>query len=359
MNFVAFSGGLDSTWIMNDLLSRGEKVFPIQVNVGSISTQLLPETLARRAMLIEFNKLYPGLIHNEAIVPNQTMYQVMTRGIGLVPGTSVNPKNFVDSLIQQSSVRNAMVMAKYALSMTGDEFFAGWHKDDVKTTFKEELYRSLANPEVEELVYTNTQHLLGNVPLQIQLPCWELDKREMWDSIPENIRQWIMVASRPRIAIKDGVIGVEQVGTKVNEYTKLGITVYHHQHQLKLDPIDHYFLHNTNVDHLGDLPDYSRPGFEWYEELVKYLKENKHRLREDMHFVDWSPKDMKTQMGILVKSLHFNSERERWVVAENRGSKVWTNEYPRETDSRAFAPEDLAPPGCDTRDSGRVDPEAA
>lgn len=220
--YVAFSGGLDSTWIMYTLLRDGHRVVPLHTNVGAPVGQMVAETLIRREILKVFHKLFPGQIVDELSIRRVT-HQFSQEG-------PVKPGTERQTLYQQLMVRDALLNCVSLGNPTTDRYFVGWHKDDTEGTFSAEHYAFLCNltPYFQITEARGLQYgwFSPDTKVEIEVPCWEKDKKEMWDELPVEINKLVVVDyCNFEIYDRHQEIGIKVVGSKREEYVALGVDV--------------------------------------------------------------------------------------------------------------------------------------
>ena len=226
---VAFSGGLDSTWILHDLLKKGEIVKVVQINTAPGSQQLILETLVRREMLNFFHKHFPGQIVDEILFPFVSQSLNFRTGIDWKTGKRVGALR--NTLIQQISVRNALLSCVSQSDPTVDRYFVGWHKDDIETTFSKEKYDYLC--DLTSLVQMTEAHWIyqewfpKDLSVQIEMPCWDLGKLDMWNDLPNEIQSVVILGGSHHVRYdQEMALLVADLShhTKFSEYVELGLT---------------------------------------------------------------------------------------------------------------------------------------
>lgn len=247
LNYVAFSGGLDSTYILNDLLLKGQKVVIVHINTGGPSIQLIPEAFVKRAMINKFHELYPGLIVDELSYHLPGIVSTCLFGTNITQGLTEGG-DFIQTLPQQLSIRNALV---HIVGTFGNEsrVYTGWHKDDTENTFEAELYHYLCDISSECKIYSKDI----SSDQRIHIPCWELDKVVMWNSIPELIQKLVIADPVKTSFYTDSTITYVQNGSKFHEYKELGIELTERiELPYALDKIDYFIIHSSITDIFGE-----------------------------------------------------------------------------------------------------------
>jgi hypothetical protein len=228
--YVAFSGGLDSTWILHDLLKKGELVKVVQINVAAGTTQLIPEALVRRQILTYFHKHFPNQIIDEILFPFVSQAINVRTGMDWSTGRKVSTVRNI--LAQQISVRNALLSCVNHSDPIVDKYFAGWHKDDIGATFSKEHHDYLSNLtplfQITEAEWLSHERFPRDLEVKIELPAWDMEKLDMWNQIPEVIRPLVMIG-RPVFNVEynkeTGVLSgcYQDDHPKWKEYTALGL----------------------------------------------------------------------------------------------------------------------------------------
>lgn len=289
--YVAFSGGLDSTWILHDLLKKGEKVKVVQINVAAGTTQLIPEALARRQILTHFHKLFPKQIVDEILFPFASQAINVRTGMDWSTGRQVSAVRNI--LVQQVSVRNALLSCVNQSNPNIDRYFAGWHRDDVGTTFSKEHHDYLCDLtplfQITEAEWINHERFPRDLEVKIELPAWDMEKLDMWNQIPEEIRPLVMVG-RPVFNLEynkeTGVLSgcYNKDHHKWKEYTDLGLNP---SNKFVFKPMtcitDMLYIHLSSASIDGE---FTWVGYEWREYLGIIAKKIKLGKVSD-HFVKW------------------------------------------------------------------------
>ncbi|WNV45795.1 queuosine biosynthesis protein [Aeromonas phage AerS_266] len=209
-HYVAFSGGLDSTYIVNKLLSEGKEVVVVHINVGAPAITAIPEIYAKRNIINELHKLYPNQISDELNFHLPTTTSLCIFGTEIDENGS-NEHAMIETLPQQLAVRNALIQV--AGYFENAVIYVGWHKDDVDSTFDQDHYFHLADISKEVHCYNRKKS-----GIKIELPVWDLDKKMMFESLPNEIKDKIIAGYSTSMLMGKDTVSFQLGGVKINEY---------------------------------------------------------------------------------------------------------------------------------------------
>lgn len=221
---VAFTGGLDSTWCLYNVLRNDKhtEVYVIQANVGGHYQQLILELFARRQMLNELKILFPNKTIKEIVCPTPTMY-INQGGRG---GSYVQ-------LVQPINIYNAFLRCTTKLpgGMNYVDCITGWHKNDV---FEGDCNEGVLKAWLDQyrgIITTMCKSIQPeqNNSVVLTTPAWDKEKLDMWNELPEVLRRHITTAEQPSVDWDDDtntvLIQTNQTSKKIMKYGRLGITI--------------------------------------------------------------------------------------------------------------------------------------
>ena len=245
-SLIAFTGGLDSTYVLHEELKKGHSVEVVYINVTQNDTNVLAELTARRRILTHFYKLFPGQISNEWVVLDAPLR--VTQG----------GKSDRAQLIQQYGTMNGLISV--ILQADKDVNYrpmTGWHYQDVMENNPDELQSEYTYTFYKEIFKALVHSVEPEraIVCGLTTPAWNVDKRVMWDSLDEWTRLNLSVGYSFYTETKrNGTVVLEDRTTfkKAAEYKRMGITPSRHasSHIGLLTPLDRYFL--GSVMGLGD-----------------------------------------------------------------------------------------------------------
>lgn len=222
---VAFTGGLDSTWCLYDVLRKNKftEVYVVNANVGACISQTLLELFARRCILNELKTLFPNKVIKEITCPTPTMYVVQgTRRTQLV-----QPINIYAAFLRSTALLGGTINIVSCIT--------GWHREDVFENNPNEgvvekwlgQYRDIINTMC---VSINPE---ANNTVILQTPAWDKHKLDMWNDLPTIIQQHITTAQKSLIDWDDDTntvsISISDY-KKIEEYSELGIHITPDRH---------------------------------------------------------------------------------------------------------------------------------
>ncbi|QXO09993.1 hypothetical protein pEaSNUABM37_00032 [Erwinia phage pEa_SNUABM_37] len=237
-SLIAFTGGLDSTYVLHEELKKGHAVEVAYIYVTQGEGQILAELSSRRRIISHFKNLFPGQIKNEWIVLNQ--------GLRVMQG-KCGPERF--QLVQQYNSMNGLIqIILQAGSGVNYRPMTGWHHLDVMENNPGELQ----SEETYTLYKRIFKDLVRSVDVDrsifcnLTTPAWDMSKQDMWDSLDTWTQANISLGYRfNQEESRNGVVTlIDSSVKKRQEYSWMGIsagacTMTHFD---LLQPIDRYFI---------------------------------------------------------------------------------------------------------------------
>lgn len=221
ISLIAFTSGLDSTYVLHEELKKGHKVAVLYANVTQGAGQKLAELTCRRRILAHFNRLFPGQIVEEWVTTTPAVY--VQQKISSNRWERGRPQ-----LVQQYNTMNALMQV--IIESDPDVLYrpmTGWHSGDV-------VENNPTEPQTEEMykTYKDTFKQLINcidvkrtVHCALLTPAWDVDKRVMWDSLDEWTRNNISISYSFKDTGNDtNVMMLALNSDKINEYKAIGIS---------------------------------------------------------------------------------------------------------------------------------------
>lgn len=236
-SLIAFTGGLDSTYVLHEELKKGHNVEVVYAYVLQGESGRLAELTDRRRILNHFKNLFPGQIKEEWIVPHASM--------SIMQMTSKRRPQ----LVQQYNTMNALIQ----VMLQNEKEIAyrpmtGWHHLDVlehnpSEGQSEETYQ-LYKDIFKSLV--RSMDLERAMLCNLLTPAWDVSKQEMWASLDEWTRANITVSCRlSQYEHRNRTVTLTAESTsKIDEYRKIGLSPIGGTttHLSLLTPLDRYFL---------------------------------------------------------------------------------------------------------------------
>lgn len=179
-SLIAFTGGLDSTYVLHEELKKGHAVEVVYAHLSQGDSAKLAEITARRRILSHFYKLFPGQIKNEWVTISPAL--LVKQG-----GRSDRTQ-----LVQQHNTMNALIQV--IVQSESDVHYrpmTGWHFMDVMENDPGELQSA----ETYDLYRTIFKALVRAVDVErkffcdLLTPAWNVSKQDMWASLD----QWTQV----------------------------------------------------------------------------------------------------------------------------------------------------------------------
>jgi len=165
---VLWSGGVDSTLLIWNLLEKGEPVTAFYVRVHNNKEKDEAEFEAVQALTYEFKTKYPGLF----LAEETAAIEVATydRNGFVQPQIWVFAASFVVSRSRFKALQIGYVM--------GDQMIS--YLDDLRT-----LWKSLC-------LFSYSEE-----PVPLEFPLWRTDKRTMRDALPKHLRELTVFCEYP------------------------------------------------------------------------------------------------------------------------------------------------------------------
>lgn len=197
---LAFTGGLDSTWILQKMLNQpshngGEHVYPVYMDFFQGSKAAFLEYLLSSE--IGLRLLNHTSEYNEPLNWLQPPESIMS-------GAFINHNPAAPRLIQQGNavLGLAWLMNRQLANAPGSTATVGWNKADfiensmLQCEWSEQDYIRLKNM-YSDIMYFQDHHY-RTTPLLT--PAWDKEKIDMWNDLPANVRELITVV--PYYAIR-------------------------------------------------------------------------------------------------------------------------------------------------------------
>jgi len=221
ISLIAFTSGLDSTYVLHEELKKGHKVAVLYANVTQGSGQKVAELTCRRRILAHFKQLFPGQIVEEWVTTTPAVY--IQQKIGGNRWEGGRPQ-----LVQQYNTMNALMQV--IIESESDVLYrpmTGWHSGDVvennpTEAQTEEMYKTYKDT-FKQLI--NCIDVRRTVHCALLTPAWDVDKRVMWDSLDEWTRNNISICYFFEAhGDETNSMLVAMHSDKVKEYKAIGIT---------------------------------------------------------------------------------------------------------------------------------------
>lgn len=251
-SLIAFTGGLDSTYVLHEELKKGHDVEVVYVYVTQYESQRLAELASRRRILNHFRTMYPDQIKDEWIVVSTSMQ------------VKQGPSSRRQQLVQQYNTVNALIQVivqgeqnQYYRPMTG------WHRLDVFENSPVE-YQSEETYDLYKQIFKRLVRSIDvdrTVLCNLLTPAYDVDKLVMWHSLDEWTQANISTGYRyDQDQLRNGAVVLSDdscLSGKYHEYQTAGVSVVGGTtaHYDLLTPLDRYFLgvYAGNSDGFADI----------------------------------------------------------------------------------------------------------
>lgn len=176
-SLIAFTGGLDSTYVLHEELKKG---YEVEVMYGSVSQgelAIIAEITCRRRILEHFNKKFPGQIKDEWVNLNTPVR------ISQIKLEKKRPQ-----IVQQSNTMLSLIQVIMSSDVSWYRPMTGWHYQDVlegdptQGTGEESLFM-LKDTFLPMMRLMDPMHN-GSIS-KLMTPAWHVDKIDMWKSLDE------------------------------------------------------------------------------------------------------------------------------------------------------------------------------
>lgn len=251
-SLIAFTGGLDSTYVLHEELKKGNDVEVVYVYVTQYESQRLAEITSRRRILNHFRTLYPDQIKDEWIVVSTAMQ------------VKQGPSSRRQQLVQQYNTVNALIQV---IVQSEQNYYyrpmTGWHHLDVFENSPDE-YQSEETYDLYKQIFKGLVRSIDverTVMCNLLTPAYDVDKLVMWHSLDEWTQANISTGYRyDQDQLRNGAVVLSddsRLSGKSHEYRTAGIpvvcgTIAHYD---LLTPLDRYFLgvYAGNSDGFADI----------------------------------------------------------------------------------------------------------
>lgn len=194
---LAFTGGLDSTWVLNKLISQpasdgGEVIHPVYMDFYQGSPAALVEFILGSEIALRLLK------HNKDHYREPLLW--LSPPHGLFTSAIIGRSGAGESrLIQQGNtvLGLAHMMNPIQARHPGSTALTGWNKADfiensaLQGEWSEEDYLRLKKV-YSELMFFQDHHYRCSPLLT---PAWDMEKKDMWDQLPADVQELITVCS--------------------------------------------------------------------------------------------------------------------------------------------------------------------
>lgn len=189
VSLIAFTSGLDSTYLLDRELRKGNKVQLVYADVAQGIRYGVVELLARREIINYYKKKWPDLLKVEWITPKRALD---------IAQYTLSDDNRRIHLVQQCNTMMALVQVIIqADSYVVHRPMAGWHHEDVLESDPNEL----ASASTITLYKSMFQQFVRSVDPErvivsnLLTPCWDVSKYDMYNSLPDEVKHMITLGA--------------------------------------------------------------------------------------------------------------------------------------------------------------------
>lgn len=223
--YVAFSGGVDSTYLIHKLLNDNKKynIQPCFINVTGVMHQNVSDMLA----VDNICKYFEDNIDSYQGSINPVKYLLLPN----IPGTpmrSMEQTIAVNNLNQHiNAVLGLMVCRKDSASSYAPVMAMGWLKVDCAEVTLNRFDKTL--DQFQKLMdlppYIGGISGLDAMASSIVCPLWEMTKREIWDDLPEPLKEMVSFNGFGDYQLKTDTVTNKIHAGKIAEYKESGIDI--------------------------------------------------------------------------------------------------------------------------------------
>lgn len=176
-SLIAFTGGLDSTYVLEEELKKGHEVEVMYGAVSQCEQAIIAEITCRRRILEHFYKKYPNQIKDEWVNINIPVH------ISQIPIEEKRPQ-----IVQQSNTMMALLQVILSSEVSWYRPMVGWHYQDVlegdpnQGTSEESLF--MLKDSLLPLLRLMDPRRRGSIS-KLMTPAWSIEKIDMWNSLDE------------------------------------------------------------------------------------------------------------------------------------------------------------------------------
>jgi hypothetical protein len=240
-SLIAFTGGLDSTYLLQEELKKGHDVEVVYAYVSQGDIQCLAELTCRRRILNYFKQLYPGKIKDEWVTVDPALW--VRQGL-----EAMRSGRF--QLVQQYNTMTSLIQV--ILQADKDIHYrpmTGWHCMDVMENNPVE-YQSEETYTLYKGIFKSLVRSVEperNIFCGLTTPVWDVTKKEMWDSLDSWVQSNISTGYQfSETEERNGALTLRDntAFKKAREYHELGISipVAVTTHFELLSKLDRYFI---------------------------------------------------------------------------------------------------------------------
>lgn len=228
---IAFSGGVESVYLLQLALERGFSVNICLINVHNVLDNRLGELAACEKIINYFNTRiredkeylpkaswkYPGEIKdtiNIAVCP-------------WVPSQNDNRSPVTYEVTQQFSTILGML---YCRREYLDRFIAtcwiGWIKQDASEFSCDEHDHSEADYGALLRLPETIGRLSNadNIGVQFRAPLWDMDKLDIYNALEDGLKELLIPNGTGRVNVQEGTVAHVPYAGKVDEWKRIGLT---------------------------------------------------------------------------------------------------------------------------------------
>lgn len=240
---IPFTGGVESTYLAQKAVDRGEEVILGYYGVSQSVVSRLPEIVARRHMIDYLNRKSNknilecyGFFEHMCMVPiHNTLERNCIR----------QAWNLINNLIATVSVYNRD-------SIIIDSVWMGWAKYDTAEhslcgiDFTEAEYQRLLDMFAEGLFLSNFDKSGKRPFLPLQQ---EESKKAVYDKIVPELQRWVSANGRGEYNAETETVYLDVYSVKKDEYTEAGITPVTSFPMVKLNPLEQAMIDFQRPNH--------------------------------------------------------------------------------------------------------------
>lgn len=220
---IAFSGGLESTALLQKALREGYEVNVCMINVHGNYNLRLPELIACEKIIEVYRKkiqedtdYYPGKIIGCIHTP-------------VPPWVSCHSGTFTLATFnvtqQFSTALGMMAIRREQMSRYMPSTWIGWIKEDTSDyDFHEMAFSEKEYQELLDLPKTiGSLSNADNIGISFRAPLWDVPKAEIYASIDDDVKPLIIPNGSLRISADGDKVSIIPHEDKVEEWKKAGI----------------------------------------------------------------------------------------------------------------------------------------
>lgn len=227
---IAFSGGVESVYLLQHALERGFNVNICLINVHNVLDNRLGELAACEKIINYFNT---RILEDQEYLPKASwkyagqIKDIIHVGVcPWVPNQTDNRSPVSYEVTQQfATILGMMYCRREYLERFIATCWIGWIKQDAaefscdEHDHSEEDYGALLRlPEILGPLSNS-----DNIGVQFRAPLWDMDKRDIYNALEDGLKELLIPNGSGSVNVKEGLVTHTPYSGKVDEWKRIGL----------------------------------------------------------------------------------------------------------------------------------------